>query len=1125
MRFQKLLLLLSLCIASSVALAQQTYYGNVGEYVSLPEPTPPSSAYTVMQMTYSTQSEHLYVASGTSRVKILSYFSGREVVKCEYRMVRQYTIGSSPIVYEDWQTGTQYYYISCLGSAPDPDPDPDPSGWENGQLYQDKTTEGHYMWFCVLTYTDGYKACVSPNDYTNESCVGSLIGGKVSIPEYAKGLEVVGVSNASFYKLTKITEIVIPKTVRWIGPYAVLSCTGIQKITSLAETPPTSNPSDGLIFDYDIFYNTTLFVPKGSKSKYSTAKGWEKFKTIKEIGEEENEVEPISIVLPNYTENIKVGQSITLVPTIAPINATTTLNWTSSDNSVATVSQSGVVKGIKVGESKITVTTSNNMSAYCYVKVTEDVIYVSSISLNSTSASLNIGDTKQLIATISPSNATDKSVSWSSSNTSVAQVSSSGGVTAKSAGSATITCKANDGSGKSAICSVTVKSSTIEPTDITLPSSRTVKVGETFIMTYTLTPSNATTTLTWTSDDTSIATVSSSGVVKGIKVGTTKIRVKTSNGKTDYCNVSVEWNNGNLNDGDTFTAYTAEGVEMTFKVISSKDRTCQVGIGEYQNTAINTNTTRKITIPEIVNGFRVIEIGQSSFYNCKQITSVSIPNTIVKLGDDAFQDCTSITSFSIPTSVKIIGDGVFWGCDAVKSITIPNSVTSLGWIAICFCDKLEEVIISASVENIGSEFCEFCPNIKTIRVDSDNKKYDSRNNCNAIIETSSNKLILGCQKTTIPNTVTSIGESAFEGCSQRFSLSIPNSVVSIGKRAFYANGLTSINLPSSIVEIGEYAFESSYNITELVLPKSLKRIEKGAFSWCDKLQSITIPSSIEFIGENAFYKFEEKNKLISVICYINEPFDIPESAFSCYEDGGIPADAILYVPYNTKDKYVSKTGWKNFNTILEMEKPDKEVSLSSSGYATFYSSNSSYTLPYGLFAQVVTGTSNSKLTFKTIADGSVSGVIPRGTAVMLVSDTHLAGTYTLKSSESTTTYTGTNLLHGSDKDTKTTGDGMHYKLSYGPSGTQWSDVFGWYWGAQNGAPFQIEGHKAWLVVPNTNSSRAAGFTIDGDATELEVIEQEVSTMDHYYDLQGRRVNHQPTRKGVYIKNGKKMIVK
>ena len=247
------------------------------------------------------------------------------------------------------------------------------------------------------------------------------------------------------------------------------------------------------------------------------------------------------------------------------------------------------------------------------------------------------------------------------------------------------------------------------------------------------------------------------------------------------------------------------------------------------------------------------------------------------------------------------------------------------------------------------------------------------------------------------------------------------------------------------------------------------------------------------------------------------------------EAWGIETDDIITVegPRNTYNGLVELVDVN----VISLQKATEGIQVTFAdghhvaGYATFYSSVSAYTLPNGLLAQVVTGATNNKLTYKTIADGSASGVIPKGTAVMLVSDKKQAGTFTLTSSESTATYNSTNLLRGSDEATTTTGDGLHYKLSNGPSNTGWSDVFGWYWGAQNGAPFQIEGHKAWLVVPSTNRSRAAGFTIDGDATELEVIEQEVSTMNHYYDLQGRRVNHQPTRKGVYIKNGKKMIVK
>lgn len=199
-----------------------------------------------------------------------------------------------------------------------------------------------------------------------------------------------------------------------------------------------------------------------------------------------------------------------------------------------------------------------------------------------------------------------------------------------------------------------------------------------------------------------------------------------------------------------------------------------------------------------------------------------------------------------------------------------------------------------------------------------------------------------------------------------------------------------------------------------------------------------------------------------------------------------------------------------------------EVNISSKGYATFYDSQSAYTLPNGLSAQVVTNAANNKLTYKTIADGSVSGVIPAGTAVMLVSDSKKSGTYTLEATESSASYSGTNLLRGSDEAQMTTGDGYHYKLSYGQTGTAWSDVFGWYWGADNGGSFMTEGHKAWLVVPKSAAS-TRGFTVDGETTgisTLEVSEGEAV----YYDLQGRRIS-KPIVKGVYIKNGKKVMVK
>ena len=225
-------------------------------------------------------------------------------------------------------------------------------------------------------------------------------------------------------------------------------------------------------------------------------------------------------------------------------------------------------------------------------------------------------------------------------------------------------------------------------------------------------------------------------------------------------------------------------------------------------------------------------------------------------------------------------------------------------------------------------------------------------------------------------------------------------------------------------------------------------------------------------------------------------------------------------------EYWDGESWNEYEGSDEIVILPQDISLSDAGYATFYSSESAYLLPNSLSAQVVINASDSKLEYKTIADGSVAGVIPKETAVMLTSDGRKNGTYTLTPYESTATYSGTNLLHGSDEATMTTGDGLHYKLTFGPSAeSRLKNVFGWYWGAQNGAPFQIEGHKAWLVVPQGNGTRAAGFSIEGDVLGIEALGDGInSPSGNYFDLQGRRIQR-PTRKGIYISNGKKIVNK
>lgn len=252
-------------------------------------------------------------------------------------------------------------------------------------------------------------------------------------------------------------------------------------------------------------------------------------------------IEPTAITLDQSKLTIKVGKTITLTPTIEPADATNkNVTWSSSDETVATVSD-GVVTGVKAGTATITAKTANGLTATATVTVEE--IPVTKITLPTTEASMTIGGTMDLNPTIEPADATNTHISWSSSNQGVATVDASGRVTAKGAGTATITGTATSGAKVTLV--ITVSDKVIEVTTVTLDkTAATIKVGKSLQLTATIEPTGATDQrLEWTSSNSDIAIVTD-GRVTGVAPGDATITVKTTNGKTATCTITVEKTKG-----------------------------------------------------------------------------------------------------------------------------------------------------------------------------------------------------------------------------------------------------------------------------------------------------------------------------------------------------------------------------------------------------------------------------------------------------------------------------------------------------------------------------------------------------------------------------------------------------
>ena len=327
-------------------------------------------------------------------------------------------------------------------------------------------------------------------------------------------------------------------------------------------------------------------------------------------------------------------------------------------------------------------------------------------------------------------------------------------------------------------------------------------------------------------------------------------------------------------ENDQFVKERSENEEASFYAASDYEYTEDdegITITKYNGSDTD------IIIPAEINGKPVVRIGESAFAYLYDITTVVIPDSVTSIGSWAFNDCNSLTEITIPGSVKTIEEYTFCSCYDLKTVTIKEGVTSIKNGAFRGCG-IESLTIPSTVSKLEGIPFIACDQLATIAVNSSNSVYDSRDNCNAIIESDSNTLLLGCKSTFIPNTVTSIGDYAFYQCKNLTNITIPDSVTKIGDCAFeQCSNLKTVGLSTVLTNLGYSAFSNCLSLTEITVPGSITEIGPNTFYNCKKLETATISEGVQSIGSQAFY-------CCNSLAVVNLPGSITSIDYAAFAD-------------------------------------------------------------------------------------------------------------------------------------------------------------------------------------------------------------------------------------------------
>lgn len=466
--------------------------------------------------------------------------------------------------------------------------------------------------------------------------------------------------------------------------------------------------------------------------------------------------------------------------------------------------------------------------------------------------------------------------------------------------------------------------------------------------------------------------------------------------------------------------------------------------------------------------------------------------TVTRIGNDVFRNPEKLLSLVIPSSIEGFGMGrgynrQFLACVNLNKIVIEDSDSPLYMSesgeyrrALFYNSPLEDIYIGRNIKydsyiDVGGDRFADKKFASPFKKQNKLKKVTIGERVTEL----NYGMFWGCEgleEIEIPREIKEIPFCAFYCCESLSKVILHEGLQSIGECAFYLAPISTMSLPNSVIKL-EWSCMAGNKLKTLVINDNIKEIPTYAFS-SSSLKKVVIGRSVEILGFSIF----GNSSLEEIECRIPDPSKCKlESGLPGYDEETFSVGnftwTTLYIPFGTIKKYKSYYPWEGFVNIIEkisLPNVNIEVTTSSDGYATFYDSQYSYSLPSDLSAYVISGITNNKLLPSKI-NGSI---VPKGVPVILVSTNKVSKTYTLTSTDSSASYTGTNYLRGSDSDATTTGDGYHYKLCYGDGSS--SNFFGWYWGADNGRSFAINEHKAWLVIPKSDNAPTRSFIVNNN---------------------------------------------